>query len=108
MKTNMKLALSTLCALSMASLAQADASLVSVIVCDPTGSPCESILVDRAEANLYKTTIQGSIVINSTDVEDEAEAKVAMRQCNQLKRRYDSSPQPGTTYQCRLEPEDAR
>jgi len=109
MKTKLKLtALVALCALSGATLAQADASLVSVIVCDPVGAPCESILVDRAQANLYKTTIQGSIVINSTDVEDESEAKNAMRQCNQLKRRYEASPQDGTTYQCRLEAEDAR
>jgi hypothetical protein len=65
-------------------------------------------MVDKAAANLYKTTIQGSIVINSTDVENEDEAKNAMRECNQMKRRYDSDAQPGTSYACRLEPADER
>lgn len=88
-------------------VALADASMVSVVVCQPSGSPCERVLVDKAQANLYKTTIQGSIVINSSDVDNDEEAASAMRNCNLMKRRYEADAQPGTTYQCRLEPADA-
>ncbi|MCA2961312.1 MAG: hypothetical protein IOD12_13755 [Silvanigrellales bacterium] len=90
-----------------ASVALADASLVSVVVCQPSGSPCDRVLVDKAQANLYKTTIQGSIVINSSEVDSEDEAAAAMRNCNQLKRRYEANAQPETSFQCRLEAADA-
>lgn len=89
-----------------ASVALADASVVSVIVCQPSGSPCERVQVSKAQANLYKITPQGSIVINSSDVQSEEEASSAMRRCNQMKQRYQSDAEPGTSYQCRLEPAD--
>jgi|GEM_PF-4252509 len=88
------------------SVASADASRVAVIVCN-NGNECERVMVDKALANLYKISPMGSIVINSTVAENEDEAKSAMRECNTLKRKFETdASQPDTSYQCKLEPQD--
>lgn len=108
MKIASVLAAMALCSSAATSMALADASLVSVVVCDPRGA-CRSILVDKAKANLVKTSSDspaGSIVINSTVVENDDEAAEAMRECHTLKRGYESSARPNELFACRLEPAD--
>lgn len=105
MKSAFALAALALCASGAASVALADASLVSVVVC-PSGGACQRVLVDKAEAKLVKTSPEGSIVINSTVVDNDDEAADAMRECNTLKRRYESNARPGERYSCKLEPAD--
>jgi hypothetical protein len=84
-------------------LSFADAGKVTVTVCRGAGV-CQKVLVDRAEANLYKTDTDGSIVINSTVVETDPEAQAAMRACGALKSRYESVARSGEQYSCKLEP----
>ncbi len=96
-------AIAAVCA---ASLASADPSLVSAEVCN-ANNVCARVMVDKAVVNLYKTTPDGSIVINNSNIVDnEVQAKAALRECNVLKRKYEATADGNTSYACKVEPAD--